>query len=272
MNSKSISHTNKPLQCGNYFLQRCFFLFSVGLRTMKQRLSQWRKPLLSLILSQRLSLQKRLFPACQNVRATLLVWITEKQIAFIEFVTNPRHLIGFGYGIVSITGVFAHTLFDESVRDATWFYNWFYFFYDLRLPLFIIFVPAALMMFSPESKADWILFGLLSAVGVLLLAHYINLAITLQNPAFTSYKQWDTKETRALYESWPAWYVWIICASVGMGFLKAAKQLVYIACHAKTRPVCSLIGVLDLPNVDDATKVRHARTAATEIKNLLIKF
>ena len=173
-------------------------------------------------------------------------------VALNELATNTRHLIGLGFGMVGGVSIFLHLLFDEAARDLSWYYvNWFYFFFDLRLWFVLIFFSFSFLLCTPAKfKLAVVAYSIPSSAGFIGLIHYSFFVSSFES-----------------YHSLPVWYVLMIGAALGFGFCFTINYLCYRKYHLKDGSVARVIGILNTPDVDDATVLRHARTAAGEIEN-----
>jgi hypothetical protein len=174
------------------------------------------------------------------------------RVALAELVANDRHLAGLGFGMVGVFSIFIHLLFDEAARDHSWYYlNWFYFMYTVRGYLFLVCFALAIELILPQK------FKLSTLLTVPMLM--VGLCGTIYCYSAT------TNEELLKFEGF--YLSAVIIGSLIGALLYNIPYLCYRKYHLKDGNIARIIGVIKMPNVDPATKMKILENLIEESEN-----
>jgi hypothetical protein len=156
------------------------------------------------------------------------------QVAFLEYIKDRRKLVGLGFGVAGVCSIGLHTIFFmqyEKSRDYGWYYiNAFYFAEAIRFWIALILLSVSFFLHVPvKYKSIWVVFGLVSAIGVCGLIHYSFFVNSFET-----------------FNSFPVWWVGVLSLALGAGFIKAIDYLCYRKYHLKDGTTCRIIGVIEM--------------------------
>lgn len=179
------------------------------------------------------------------------------RIAVLAHLNNSRHLVGDVFLGLVIGSFFLHQFFSMEPWDHTWYYtNWFYFFKSLRPWLMGLFGTLAILYFWPsKSKSVYIPFTILHSLCWLGVIHF-------------SFFVYDFNS----FHSVPGWSLWVMAGSVGVGFVLASDQLVYIFEHKIKGNHKRFVGLAEMTGVDPQLRDRMLKDNANEYRRLYTNY
>lgn len=207
---------------------------------------------------QPLQCERKLLSQLSRLQSSLAQWCTSLLIAFVpldiraglvasskEVFANTRLLSGFGLMVVGVASLLFHYLFDKTVRDYSWLYiNWYYYFYTIRVYVFVILWSLGFLFCAP-AKYKLLMIPVVIAQGF-CWSTIIHISLETNNDQVFEF---------------PHWMLLVIGVSMATSFTICMDELVYMWEHKRKGILCRFVGLTEIDYPQDQKEIRYKQLA-----------